>query len=83
MACGLRRKTATARTQIRDTDNDGLDDAYEVGDPRFNPLNPDSDGDGVVDGVERRSQIQVYLASQNSFRLTVLSHNFSSVSLQC
>ena len=37
----------------RDTDNDGLDDAYEVGDPRFNPLNPDSDGDGVVDGVER------------------------------
>ncbi|MEA2064718.1 MAG: hypothetical protein U9O66_00255 [Patescibacteria group bacterium] len=36
----------------RDTDNDGLDDYYEVRIYKTDPLNPDTDGDGYSDGEE-------------------------------
>lgn len=37
-----------------DTDNDGLNDGYEVNtvSPLTSPLNPDTDGDGLLDGAE-------------------------------
>ena len=38
----------------RDTDNDGLDDYYEVRIYRTDPLNSDTDGDGYSDGDEVR-----------------------------
>ncbi|MCK4744688.1 hypothetical protein KAS41_01355 [Candidatus Parcubacteria bacterium] len=38
-----------------DTDNDGLDDYYEVRIYRTDPLNPDTDNDGYSDGEEVRS----------------------------
>lgn len=38
--------------QNADSDGDGLNDRDERLDPRFDPLNPDSDGNGVLDGAE-------------------------------
>ncbi|MCK4745245.1 hypothetical protein KAS41_04230 [Candidatus Parcubacteria bacterium] len=39
----------------RDTDNDGLDDYYEIRIYRTDPLSSDTDGDGYSDGEEVRS----------------------------
>ena len=48
------QEEARAGTNINviDTDNDGLSDYEEVKIYRSNPLNPDTDGDGFLDGVE-------------------------------
>ncbi len=35
-----------------DTDNDGLTDYYEINVSHTDPANPDSDGDGLSDGIE-------------------------------
>ncbi|HSB33006.1 MAG TPA: hypothetical protein VLG39_00970 [Nitrospirota bacterium] len=37
---------------VADTDNDGLDDFFEVFVSHTNPNNPDTDGDGVIDGKD-------------------------------
>ena len=39
---------------LRDTDDDGLNDAIEVQDPSLDPLSADSDGDGLGDASELR-----------------------------
>lgn len=40
------------RGSISDTDSDGLADGTEVNDRQTDPLNPDTDGDGDLDGVD-------------------------------
>lgn len=39
----------------KDTDNDGLNDQYEIDIYNTNPNNPDTDGDGYLDGEEVRN----------------------------
>src|SRR5690606_16526547 len=36
----------------RDSDDDNLNDGYEINTSRTNPLNPDTDGDGFPDGAD-------------------------------
>ncbi len=38
-----------------DSDSDGLSDSYEIDNSFTDPLNPDSDGDSVSDGIEIRT----------------------------
>ena len=46
------RVKAIARANPGDQDNDGLDDLSEMEVHHTDPLNPDSDGDGLLDGWE-------------------------------
>ena len=41
---------------LSDTDGDGLKDKFEL-EHDFNPLNPDTDGNGIIDGEEKIRQI--------------------------
>ncbi|MDE7295577.1 MAG: hypothetical protein K2N72_14230, partial [Oscillospiraceae bacterium] len=42
---------------LADTDKDGLADDYEINISGTDPMNPDSDGDGVEDGAEVRADL--------------------------
>ncbi|MCI7768007.1 MAG: VWA domain-containing protein [Oscillospiraceae bacterium] len=42
---------------LADSDRDGLSDFYEINDSHTDPLNPDCDGDGVLDGRELRAEL--------------------------
>lgn len=42
---------------VADTDKDGLTDYYELNISDTDPLNPDSDGDGLLDGREIRAEL--------------------------
>lgn len=42
---------------LADSDRDGLTDYYEINVSKTDPLNPDSDGDGLLDGREIRAEL--------------------------
>lgn len=51
------KSTLGLEAGLADSDKDGLTDYYEINVSKTDPLNPDSDGDGLLDGREIRAEL--------------------------